>query len=162
MMVKLMAKFNSLKDLQKSYSSAGVAMGLGNLQKQLQKAGEELKRIVEKNITKYYNSYTPVSPNYTRTYNLLSSVRLSPVERSGNKLQIRVYFDDALATHSSLWGGSDAYIPLILSEGFAWKNQPARPINHFTYFLGTDMLQASLDELSSTGEYPFTFKKVIK
>ena len=75
---------------------------------------------------------------YARTGALEGSIYKTSIEDHGDKLVGYVKFN-ASAWHDSYIGGKAGYTPILVSEGWAWRN-PAKQIPYFTSFKGTHAL----------------------
>lgn len=153
-----MPNFNSLSDLAKYIGSpAGQqkVFGQKDVQQALREASKLLKDIMYEELQAYYASYTPTV--YERTYELLNSLRISPLTKVGNEMYIEVYFDREAATHPSIFGGDDAYVAKLLNDGWAWKNNPG--IHHLSYYEGFHFVERSLERFSTENRWGFRISK---
>ena len=106
------------------WSTAVFDNGL-TLEGTLRQEAERLKKCIEDEIQKYYDSYSPIM--YSRTGAFQNSVEIEDMVNMNN--------DDAY--HLSLFGGDKGYVPALINDGWSWKNQPQTSIYRFTYFDGT-------------------------
>ena len=109
----------------------------------LKEAAEALKEYLQKWIRNYFDNYSPAIDN--RTGQFLDSVMVE-VTSTGGKLSSRVYFDDSKSYRDSLWGGSQAYIPATLNDGWQVKSGWHKNIHHFGYFEGARFMEAAVEE----------------
>ncbi len=155
-----MPTFKNLKELEKYINNQNNGTKLNNftggqLVKILEKEGNRLKDYLEDEIQNYYNSYSPTV--YQRTYNFLNSVRITPVLQEGNQLTIKIYFDENMATHDSIFGGEDGYVPILLEYGWQWKN--GMKIEHLSTYEGFHFVDKAIERYNSNNPYKF---KIVK
>lgn len=106
------------------------------------------RKIIEKDLAmlesitrKYYSRGVlgGATPSvYARTGALEGSIYKAEIEDLGDSLRGYVKFD-ASAWHASYIGGGAGYTPILVSEGWSWKNTN-RHIPNFTSFGGTQAL----------------------
>jgi hypothetical protein len=153
-----MKTFNSLSELSKHLNTSNgqqAVFGQKDVRKALREAASLLEKIMHDKLQEYYNSYSPVI--YERTYNLLNSLRISPIEQSGNMLMISVYFDRDSATHPSIFGGEEGYVANLINEGWKWNHDIG--INHLSHYEGFHFIEKSIDEFNSRNKWGFVISK---
>lgn len=154
-----MATFNNINDLVKYVQSKQGATNLvlsnESIKKSLKDAADMLYKIMHRQLESYYSSYTPIV--YHRTYNLLNSLRISPIKQTGKSLSISVYFDGDSATHPSLFGGEDGFVPILLNEGWQWKNDIG--VYHLSNYEGFHFIENSIDEFNKINKWGFKITK---
>lgn len=144
-----MPTFSNLKDLEKYVNNQNNSSKLniltsGQLMKVLEREGERLKGYLEEEVQNYYNSYSPTV--YTRTYNFLNSVRITPVFQEGNNLTVKIYFDEGMATHDSIFGGEDGYVPTLLEYGWQVKSDKVPNYYHLKYYEGFHFVDKAIEK----------------
>ncbi|MGX8701358.1 hypothetical protein [Caproiciproducens sp.] len=117
----------------------------------LKREVERLKQCIDDQISIFYMSYSPKV--YKRTYKFERALFVDDfldISTNGTKITIkmRLRFNDALSYSPSLWHGSDAYLPLILDRGWAWKNQPNNPIDRFSKFSGAHFIEKGIEQFN--------------
>ncbi len=150
-----MTVHRSLNDLSKHLgTSSGMNMLLNqsNIKLALEQAGELLKDCIQIYIDEFYQSYEPHI--YTRTYDFQNSLRISPVSSNGIVHTIGVYFDQDMATHPSLWGGEDGYLPFLLNDGWKWKNDTTN-IYRFSHYDGFHFIEQGIERFNSLNKWKF-------
>ncbi|MDD4138560.1 MAG: hypothetical protein PHT99_11830 [Methanoregula sp.] len=137
---------SSIADQLKNMNVGKLKMKNGQTyEEMLKKEVIKLKQYVDDEIALAYMSYYPKV--YHRTNRFRHSTYVSDdIQYSANGKQITMYvrFND-LAWHNSLWNGSDGYLPLLWSEGWAWKDQ-SNPRERFTYWGGNSMLETAIEK----------------
>lgn len=137
---------SSIADQLKNMNVGKLKMKNGQTyEEMLKKEVIKLKQYVDDEIALAYMSYYPKV--YHRTNRFRHSTYVSDdIQYSANGKQITMYvrFND-LAWHNSLWNGSDGYLPLLWSEGWAWKDQ-SDPRERFTYWGGNSMLETAIEK----------------
>lgn len=149
-----MNTFSKLSDLSKHLSKTGAGVGLDKL---LAQAGKELVTLIQKQFDLYYASHKPTS--YKRLHKLRNAVRIDIVRRVGNALQIRIYFDDKMAYHKSIFGDNhpDGYVIWLIEKGWSWKKNKKR-IHRLSYYEGFQPIKKAIQEFSRTNKYGFEIK----
>jgi hypothetical protein len=69
-----------------------------NILLDMQKIGEEVKNVLRNNVRVLFyerNGMNWTPEDYTRTYELIDSLTVTPVKKIGNKYEVSVYFDDS-------------------------------------------------------------------
>lgn len=155
-----MPTFKNFQELEKYINNQGNsskinAMTNNQLAKVLQREGERLKTLIEEEIATYYTSYDPVQ--YERTYSFLNSVRITPVFQEGFNLSVKIYFDEDLATHDSIFGGESGYVPILINEGWKWHNKTG-PYRLASYE-GFNFIEKAIDNYNF--QNPYGFKIVV-
>ena len=157
-------QFNNLIDLTKHLnSSAGLKtiMSQESVKNALKQAADLLEESIQIYIDDFYLSYFPST--YVRTYNFENSLRITPVTSNGIISSIAVYFDEDLATHPSLWGGEDGYLPFLLNDGWQWKDDTTK-IYRLSNYDGFHFLEKGIDLFNSKNKWGFkvTLSKTYK
>ena len=151
-----MPSFRSLDELNKHLSKTnGSRVNLSNgmsVMKLMKQEGKRLYDIIQKHINTYYASYDPVY--YERTYQFMKSLRIEPVKISGIIASVKIYFDEDLATHHSIMGGKDGYLPILLNEGWQWKNGD-KSRYHMSFYPGYHFIEKAIKEYNSSNPYGF-------
>jgi hypothetical protein len=146
----------SLDDLSKHLgTSSGMKMLLNkdNIKIALKQAGELLRESIQIYIDEFYDSYFPST--YVRTYNFENSLEISPVKSDGIVHSIGIYFNQDLATHPSLWGGEDGYLPFLLNDGWQWKNHSEVDIYRFSHYDGFHFIEKGIQRFNSLNRWGF-------
>jgi hypothetical protein len=154
--------FNSISDLLKHYNSPKGQVDLiedSSIRASLKEAQNLLHAILYEKVRDYYDSYTP--KYYERTYNFLNSIRTTPIIREGNQYTFTVYFDEDMGTHPSIMGGEDGYVPILLEEGWQWKNDTTNK-HHFSYYEGFNFVEKAIDEFNLRNKWGLVLKKEIR
>ena len=123
-----------------------------NVKKIMEQEGIRLMNIVQKYIDEYYDSYKPTV--YERTYAFKNSLRIEPVTQKGNILSVKIYFDDDSANHPSIFGGSDGYVPLLINDGWSWKNTQIAPYR-LSHYEGFNFIEKAIEEYEKSNKYGF-------
>lgn len=113
------------------------------LEKQMQYEANRFLRILQEEINKWYNVYSPKM--YSRSYNMMNSIYaedLVSISTSGNKLQIKINYDDT-AFHKSLWDGSINSI-LLMNEGYQVSKGWHKDVENFGYREGGHFLEKAV------------------
>jgi hypothetical protein len=155
-----MKQFSTLSELKNHIgSSQGQhrVFGTNKIKYTLKEAANLLYKIMFEELQAYYDSYTPVEGGYTRTYNLLNSLRISPIIQEGNTLKISVYFDRDAATHSSLFGVEAGYVANLINEGWKWNKDIG--INHLSYYEGFHFVEKSILRFNAINKWGFKISK---
>lgn len=137
---------SSLADQLKNMNAGKLKMKNGQTyEEMLKKEVIKLKQYVDDEIALAYMSYYPKV--YHRTNRFQHSTYVSDdIQYSANGKQITMYVRfNNFAWHNSLWGSSDGYLPLLWSEGWAWKDQ-SNPRERFTYWGGNSMLETAIEK----------------
>ena len=137
------------------WSTAVFDNGL-TLEGTLRQEAERLKKCIEDEIQKYYDSYSPIM--YSRTGAFQNSVEIEDMVNMNidvGQMSIMVGFNDD-AYHPSLFGGDKGYVPALINDGWSWKNQPQTSIYRFTYFDGTGFFERAIAEFLSDNPYGVT------
>lgn len=155
-------KFKSISDMMKYYNSPKSQADLiddTKIKTSLAEASKLLERILREKVQEYYDSYEPIK--YKRTYDFLNSIKISPIVREGNTYTFSVYFDQDIATHPSYFNGEDGYVPILLNEGFSWKeeNQPVPPIHHLSYYEGFHFVEDAIKDFNKQNKWGLTLRK---
>lgn len=157
----LLVEIRNLKDLEKVLSKAqpkNIKLSNGqNLYQLLEEEGKRLYKLVKKYIDKYYSSYHPNV--YERTYRFKQSLRISPVKLENNSLAVEVYFDDAYAYHPSVLGGKDGYVPLLINDGWRWKDISKAPYR-FSHYEGFNFVERAIEEYNKTNPHGLKIKVI--
>ena len=94
------------------------------LEKQMKYEAKRFLKILQEEIDRWYSLYSPMI--YQRTYDIRNSIYaedLVRVSTSGNKLQIKINYDDT-AFHKSLWDDSKINSILLMNkdiENFGYR-----------------------------------------
>ena len=120
---------------------------------------EKLKKLIQKYIDAYYSSYSPSL--YTRTYDFQNSLRIETVKQEGTMLSVKIYFDPTLATHPSVFGQEDGFVPILINDGWQWKNGKTEPYR-FARYEGYQFVEKAIDEYNKNNDYGFTIRVVKK
>lgn len=149
-----MKTFSKLSDLAKHVSKNGLNV---SLEKILASEGERLKRLIQKYIDLYYASYKPIS--YKRTYKLKNAIRIDVVKQVGNALQLKIYFDDKMTYHESIFGDNyaDGYVIWLIENGHKWKKN-SKKIYRLSYYEGFHPIKKAIAEFNRTNKYGFEIK----
>ena len=116
-----------------------------------------LKQYIQNELDIAYMSYSPKV--YHRTGLFKRSLFVDDtvnINASGKQLTMHIKFND-YAWHNSLWNGYSGYLPILWSEGWAWKDQ-SNPIERFTYWDGNGFLQTAIDKYNQDNPYGIVVK----
>jgi len=97
-----------------------------NILLDIQKIGEEVKNVLRNNVRVLFyerNGMNWTPENYTRTYELIDSITVSPVNKIGNKYKLSVYFDDNKIHPYKVSGEWSAHESVVTEENIS-KNLP--------------------------------------
>lgn len=155
-----------LAAINKKYAGVNNSTKLANgktMKIVLEEEAMRLQRCIENEIDAYYNSYTPhTNPNtgepyYERTYRLKDSLTVDAVKQIGNSLSIRVYFNEN-ATHKSIFGGEDGFLPVLLTHDWKWRNDIG--LYHLSYYDGsnTDFINSGILAYNKANPYGLTIQ----
>lgn len=121
------------------------------LEKQMQYEAKRFLRILQEEIDRWYCLYAPKI--YHRTYDMRNSIyaeELVSVSTSGNKLQVKIKYDDT-AFHKSLWDGSSINSILLMNNGYqvsGWH----KDIKNFGYREGGHFLENAVYRFSKEND----------
>lgn len=124
----------------------------------LQSEMSRLKMYLQDELDLAYMSYYPKV--YQRQWLFQKSLYIDDVlELSANGTQLTMYvkFNDTLAYHNSLWNGSDSYLPILWSEGWAWKDQ-SHPRERFTFWNGNHFIENAVAKFNQDNPYGLIVK----
>ncbi|MNH66529.1 hypothetical protein D3C73_185620 [compost metagenome] len=155
MILKTVKSLKELSDYIKSNAGQQAVFGSKQIQKSLNDAAKLLKDIMQEELQNYYDSYTPTV--YERTYGLLNSLRISPLNRIGNQMQIKVYFDIDAATHESIFGGEPGYAAMLLNEGWSWHDKPGP--YRLAHYEGFRFVEKSIERFVAMNKWGFRVAK---
>ena len=101
---------------------------------EMHSAADKMKKTVEREIQRYYESYQPRM--YLRTDGLQKSVKVLGISAQRENIEAWIGFDKS-AWHPSLFGG-EGYTPALINDGWMWKNNlpGGVHIERFTRFGG--------------------------
>ncbi len=156
-----MAQMNGYFNKKKQDDATkGNAVSINNLVSILEYEGKILYKYIIDEIHAYYNSYDPVF--YIRTYNFISALRITPVIYNNNKLSLKVYFDEQMGTHPSIWlKGEPGYVPILINYGWEWKHESVskilngKHIYRFSYYEGFHYIEKAISKYNMTNKYGF-------
>lgn len=119
------------------------------LDKVIEAEGQKLFKLVQKYINAYYNSYSPSM--YDRTDGLKDSLRIESFNKDG-LFGMRIYFDHTLATHPSVLGGKDGFVPILINDGWQWSNGRTEPYR-FVRYEGYGFIEKAIAEYNKSNKY---------
>lgn len=114
------------------------------LEKQMKYEAKRFLNILQEEIDGWYRLYSPMI--YQRTYDMRDSLYaedLVEVSTSGNKLEIKINYDDT-AFHKSLWDESEINSILLMNEGYRVSKGWHRDIENFGYREGGHFLENAI------------------
>lgn len=121
-----------------------------------------LKDLIQANVDKYVNSYTPVQ--YQRTGQLQRSIRVGDITVKGNRLSARIYFDDGAVMRKSGYGmdwegtGETVNILLLMDRGYhVTKPVFFKDIEHFGFRNAALFIENAIIDFNRTSPYYATF-----
>lgn len=79
------------------------AILLPKIEQAVQKTQEQVYKVIDEFLQKYYSEYSPIY--YHRTYQLLQSLVKSEIKSVGNGYTCEVYFDVGALSYKSSWSG---------------------------------------------------------
>lgn len=122
------------------------------LEQVLHKEGIRLMECIQQELDNYYSSYSP--KEYRRTEMLKNSLRIEPVKHEGKSISVRIYFDDILATHNSVMGGKPGFTPLLINDGWSWRN-PNKGAYRFSHYEGYNFVEKGIEKYNKNNVYGF-------
>jgi hypothetical protein len=135
----------------------------------LQKIGEEVKGILRNNVrVLFYErngiSWTP--ENYTRTYELINSLKTTSAKKTGNKYEISVYFDDdeinpykvdgEWSSHESVVTGTD------ISKNLPFYMEYGNQSPLYSYKPTSPPVQTTIDDIKSDNYIKERLKELLE
>lgn len=140
-----MKELKKMASLQEQLKRISANLNNSNVVKVLlQKEANKLYACIYEEIQNYYLSYQPKVWEEYRTYGLLNSLRIEPIKQFGNQLSIRIYFDESMATHPSIFGGESGFTPLLINYGWKWSNDPG--IYHLSNYEGYHFVEKGIQK----------------
>lgn len=123
------------------------------LEEQLKREVDRLYDCIQKYIDGYYNSYEPEI--YERTYRFQGSMyaqNLIDARVEGDKINLSILFNDDLANHDSLFSNEEAYVPLLINDGWVAEKLESRLgiIPRFTRFEGIHFIEKGITDFNRT------------
>ena len=121
-----------------------------------------LKDMLQYNIDKYINSYTPVQ--YTRTGQFQKSIRVSDITVKDNQLSATIYFDDNAVVRRSGYGmdwagnGQKVNILILMDKGYK-VSKPVyfRDIPNFGFRNAGLFIESAIDDFNRTSPFKAEF-----
>lgn len=123
------------------------------LEKQMQYEAKRFLRILQEEIDKWYSLYSPKM--YQRTYAMRNSIYaedLVSISTSGDKLQVKINYDDT-AFHKSLWGGGSINSILLMNSGYRVSNGWHKDIENFGYREGGHFLENAVARFNKENDF---------
>jgi hypothetical protein len=143
----------SLEELKKfaGGSPTNQAYLTSNIKRVLWDSVWKLKRILQRQIEAYYDSYDP--KYYKRTYMFQRSLRTEEIIANGNEIAVRIYFDEKYATHPSVVynrgkKGEDGFVPILLNYGWRWRKN-SDLYYHFSTYEGFNFVEKAVNEFNT-------------
>ena len=123
------------------------------LEKQMQYEAKRFLRILQEEIDKWYSLYAPKT--YQRTYAMRNSIYaedLVSISTSGNKLQVKINYDDT-AFHKSLWGDGSVNSILLMNNRYRVSNGWHKDIENFGYREGGHFLEKAVYRFNKENDF---------
>lgn len=123
------------------------------LEKQMKYEAKRFLKILQEEIDRWYSLYSPII--YQRTYDMRNSIYaedLVRVSTSGNKLQIKINYDDT-AFHKSLWDDSKINSILLMNEGYHVSKGWHKDIENFGYREGGHFLENAVYRFNKENDF---------
>lgn len=123
------------------------------LEQQLQYEANRFLKILQEEIDNWYDSYSPVV--YKRSYDMRNSIYvedLAQVSVSGDKLQIKINYDDR-AFHQSLWDSSSINSILLMNDGYKVSKGWHKDIENFGYRDGGQFLEKAVNRFNEENDF---------
>lgn len=82
---------------------------------------DRLYDCIQREIERFYDSYTPSEKGYKRTYRLLGALyaeNLVDIRVVGTQIQLSIRFHPDLAYHRNFSDDHDSYIPILMNYGY--------------------------------------------
>lgn len=126
------------------------------IEQTLMEAVDYLYGCIQGEIDFMYDSYEPIK--YKRRphgENLKSALYVEDFMNArikGNRIELSLKFSDKVwawnfdHTHKS-------NVAVLMSQGWAWKNQPEEPVWRFTYFEGYDFIRKGIQKFNATNHW---------
>ena len=158
-----MPTFRNLDEIKKYVEKNAGTIKLSNgktIGQILLNESRRLKGLITKHIGIYYASYRPVYPYRDRTFDLINSLRIEDMQKNGNELTVRVYFDQQTATHPSVVkDGEPGFTPILIDQGWEVKKDVwFKDIHMFGHFEGAGFIKAAINEYNAQNPYGFKIR----
>ncbi len=121
-----------------------------------------LKNMIQHNIDKYVNSYTPVQ--YERTGQFQKSIRIGDITVKDNQLSATIYFDDNAVFRRSGYGmdwagnGQKVNILVLMDRGYkVTKPVYFRDIPNFGFRNAGLFIESAIDDFNRTSPFKAEF-----
>ncbi len=114
------------------------------LEKQMKYEANRFLKILQEEIDRWYRLYSPMI--YQRTYDMKNSIYVEDLVRvsiSGNKLQIKINYDDT-EFHKSLWNNDKVNSILLMNNGYQVSKGWHKDIENFGYKEGGHFLENAI------------------
>ena len=114
------------------------------LEKQMKYEANRFLKILQEEIDRWYRLYSPMI--YQRTYDMKNSIYVENLVRvsiSGNKLQIKINYDDT-EFHKSLWNNDKVNSILLMNNGYQVSKGWHKDIENFGYKEGGHFLENAI------------------
>lgn len=143
--------FRNLRDLEKHIQQQREK----ELERIIYTEAKKLRHLIKREILNYYRSYTPVV--YERTYRFANSIRVEQVKRAGDELYVRIYFDQGLANHQSLFGGEQGFVPNLINYGWQWNSGQTDPYR-FARYSGYNFIEKAVEQYMKDNPHGFNIQ----
>lgn len=123
------------------------------LEKQMKYEAKRFLTILQEEIDRWYSLYSPMI--YQRTYDMRNSIYAEDIVRvstSGNKLQIKINYDDT-AFHKLLWDDSKINSILLMNNGYQVSRGWHKDIENFGYREGGHFLENAVYRFNKENDF---------
>jgi hypothetical protein len=135
----------------------------------VQKIGEEVKNVLRNNVRVLFyerNGMNWTPEDYTRTYELIDSISVSPIKKIGNKYEVSVYFDDEKIHPYKVAGEWSAHESVVTGENIS-QNLPfymeyGNQSSLYSYSPDSPPVQTTIEDLKSDDYIKERLKELLK
>lgn len=115
----------------------------------LREYAAELRRMINKNLRNYYNSYSPIM--YDRTNKLKTSINAySPIVQDGSEIFAVLQFNDNAWHENAVASQShESFVPSLINYGWHVKDTKVIRNNRFYYYEGSFYITNAIEEFNS-------------
>lgn len=161
-----MASYRNFKDLvagitsNEQFKNMVIQERSKKTDAKLREYAKELRRMINKNLSTYYKSYSPVE--YDRTNKLKSSINTySPIVNDGVNISAVLQFNDnAWHDNAVLNDPHESFVPALINYGWHLKNTTVTRNNRFRHFSGSFYITNAIDEFNAMYSKYGVFAKI--
>jgi hypothetical protein len=122
----------------------------------IQKIGEEVKGILRNNVRVLFyerNGMNWTPEDYTRTYELIDSLEVTPVKKIGNKYEVSVFFNDEKIHPYKVAGEWSAHESVVtgqdVSQNIPFYMEYGNQSSLYSYSPDSPPVQTTIEDLKS-------------